>query len=352
MLKSGACSDLLVVGQKRTYATKEEEFDEDFSFDASASLQKEFRQQTRKTLSAEEFVMSILPKNPPDAAIMKLQKYFKQYPVNNTITADQVLITHIWDPVTEKEEKVSIPTMDVEEALAKAAELKLDIVQLGLRDGVAFCRIRDETQKALSTVADLLAVEDAPTQDDGGKASNWKMQSKTMNHQFKDVADAHFVKWKSVKIVEELGKGYPVKLQIQQFVSVESAVAKMKEMAEAIRLNAVKRSIPFNGTQVQVSEREINLQLTPTDPAKKGADGKPIVKTPSDKDWQRNMDRFREARGGSAGNMKKAEYRKYEHQGKRYALSKDGKGFVSISKDQQKTLDTQLISKHQNRNQE
>jgi hypothetical protein len=305
--------------QGRYTPTEEEEED---VFDPTAAVAGEARRLRQATL-IEALVDSLLPAGSPSEAREKLLAHFRATPINNCIGHQRVVITHTQNESGE-EVRMRLPEMTLEDALEQARDNNLDLVQVAEKaaDGIAYCRLRNEQVKALSLVSDLVPsasgasaaaqAAGAAGAADGSDPAQQQQQAQAeqlqggrtppqrepKSHVFRDAVDQHFVDWRSRKIVEELHRGHPVTLQIQQFISPESAIGKMKEMMDAVKAHAEKDEkfaagltqrdrglVSHRYTGVRVSDKELAVTLVP-DRKTSG------LKHPGPADWAAAQKRF------------------------------------------------------------
>jgi hypothetical protein len=293
--------------QKRFNSSTTTTQEEDFDFDASAAITKDAEQVSQQERT-EKLVRSLLAPygNPPnEEAVAKLRDHFTKEPINDCITAERVVITHVANEAGE-DTKLKLPEMSFEEALEQAKNNNRDLQQVALNRGVAYCRLRDAKKKAIESVADILglaketpaaATDDGPNADilntPAGQAAAKIFKKRELNlHTFRDAVDSHFCDWRGAKIASELARGHPIKLQILQFLSPQSANHKMQEMMKSIKhysevdkdfeSGLKKEPRPIVGHQstgIHVSDKELAVTLQPTGPGQS-------IKHPSDGDWK------------------------------------------------------------------
>eukprot|EP00796_Vickermania_ingenoplastis_P012901 gene12901-8761_t len=234
--------------------------------------------------NAETWLRSVLPRGAPAAAFAKARQYVQQHPVDELIASPVVQVTHILNTSGE-EEKSGWPKMDLEEAKRRASDRQLNLVMMARKDDVAFCRIRDEKAVILALVKKEL--EAAEEQASGAP----KKVKNMIQHPFRDVVDAHFIGWKSKKIVEDLKKGHPVKLVIREFQNWEAALLKLQEMCAAMQKVAESGKIPHHFTGITASSTEASIIFSPPAPGS----GKAVIRYPGNKEWENARKRMEDA---------------------------------------------------------
>lgn len=297
--------------------------EDDFSFDATAAISKDAEQvsQQQKILN---LVNSLLPPNGsgstssfPAAAYERLQVFFTKEPINECIQADRVVITHVANESGE-DTKLKLPEMSFEEAMEQAQNNNRDLQQVALNRGVAYCRLRDAKANALKSIEDLIGdgagdvasskndqqhqEDDSSSQSSSSTSSSSSigkpLKKRELNvHAFRDAVDSHFCDWRGAKIVNELARGHPIKLQILQFISPRTAFSKMEEMMQSIKNHAEtdkdfesglkKEPRPIVGHQstgIHVSDKELAVTLQPTAPGQ-------AIKHPSPAEWKAGLKR-------------------------------------------------------------
>ncbi|ORC87599.1 uncharacterized protein TM35_000212050 [Trypanosoma theileri] len=243
--------------------------DDDYVFDASLSVQKEAAVQTaKKTLDV--IIRELLPENAPAEAVQKVRVYLQQHPMDTLITQPKVQITHVEDPDSGTETKISLSPCELAEALQQAKERSMNLVQMGTRGDIAYCRIRNETPRILGLVSEELeALRQQQEQQQQQSSSRGSGRGKDqgvrelIDHTFRDVVDAHFVGWRSQKIVQDLRRRHPVRLSIKEFQSPDTALAKMREMCDAVRRNAESAGVAHHYTSLVATDREVSITLAP-----------------------------------------------------------------------------------------
>lgn len=267
-------------------------------FDVTSSLAEQVRA-AKQRKSIEGLIAELLPPAAPQEAATALRAYFDGRPINECIEADEIMITHVGG------EARRLPPMPLDAALEAAREQELDLVQMAasVKDGkrVAFCRIRDERTPAMESVKHLLGAAS------GGSDKSEAVQLRALNiHSFSDVCDAHFIGWRSKKIVVELKKRHPVKLVIERFTSAAGALEKMRAMLAAIEEHAKETAVIHHHTGITVSERELSVSLSPDVTASSHAKG---IRHPKQADWQRAQRKFEELGLGTAAPQRKGKRR-------------------------------------------
>lgn len=267
-------------------------------FDPTLSVQRDAAVSTAKK-SLDGLLRDVLPPNAPAAAIEKARAYLQQHPMDTLIIQPKVQITHIEDPDSGVETKMSLSPCELSEALQHAKERSMNLVQMGARGDIAYCRIRHETTRILALVSAELeaAREEAKQEKMGGRGDGEHAKNKTrelVDHSFRDVVDAHYVGWKSKKIVEDIKKRHPVKLTIKQFQSPTAAISKMREMCQAMQRYAEENVVYHHFTSIVANDREVSVTFAPSLPSAKGNAWKHI-KYPGEKEWTHAIQRMDEA---------------------------------------------------------
>ncbi|KAG5501840.1 hypothetical protein JKF63_04110 [Porcisia hertigi] len=291
-----------------------------FEFDPMAGVRHDAAVETAKK-SFESIVEEVAPPNAPADALAKIRSYLKQHPVDTLILHAEVQITHIENPDTGVEERVHLSPMGIKDALEQAQLRKMNLVQMGSRgDDLAFCRIRREqpwvwklVQPEMDLVAGLTGTPATDAAVEGQKQGEHQLHGsgsgeghadrprqyigktkELVDHAFRDAVDAHFIGWRSKKIVQDIGKGHPVKLTIRDFQSPEAAIHKLREMSNAVKSYAEERHIYHHFTSIVANDREASLTLSPPTANKSGTISK-TVKHPSEKDWVHALKRMEDS---------------------------------------------------------
>ncbi|KAF5222286.1 hypothetical protein ECC02_004567 [Trypanosoma cruzi] len=272
--------------------------EDDYVFDPTLSVQKDAAIHVAKK-SLDAIVRDLLPENAPDAATQKVRAYLQQHPMDTLITQPRVHITHVEDPESGRETKMSLSPCDLSEALEQAQEREMNLVQMGTRGDVAYCRIRREIPRILGLVGpELEALREEEKQEEsshrGGSDQAGGKIRELVDHSFRDVVDAHFVGWKSKKIVEDIKKRHPVKITIKEFQSPEAAIGKIREMCQAMQRYAEEKLIYHHFTSIVANDREVSVSFVPSLPSGKGNSWKHI-KYPGEKEWAHANKRMEEA---------------------------------------------------------
>ncbi|EPY37449.1 hypothetical protein AGDE_06485 [Angomonas deanei] len=286
---------------------------DEFEFDPLASIKHDVAVESAKQ-SIDTIVQSFLPEGAPPSAFTKVKQYFETHPIDSLIVEQQVQITHVQNPETGAEEKMgNLSPCDLEEALEQAQERGLNLVQMGSREGTAFCRIRDEKPWVLNLIKEEMASAGVLPAEEGGV----KLKS-MIDHQFRDAVDAHFVGWKSKKIAEDIKRQHPVKLVIKDFQSAETAIYKLQEMTTAIKEYCETKKIYFHYPGITANDREASIILSPSGSARSGTSAD-TIKCPSAKDWDNALKRMQEAckKSGRLGTYVKANTLKKRNVGTR-----------------------------------
>ena len=280
---------------------------QEFNFDGGAALAEDVKR-TQQFSAARQVALSTLPPKAPPGAVEKVVKHLAAHPINDAIMAQRIVVTHVENAQGE-EAKQPMPEMPLAEALSKARDLSLDLVQMAEKDGRAFCRLRKEKKKLLELVKDELE----PAQPE-------VTLRESVSFVVRDVINAHTVEWKSRQVVEQLQRLHPVKLCIQQFATPESAAQKMKELMAQIKKFAEEKEVYHHYTGIQSSDRELAVTLSPSVSTKRGAAAK-VVKHPSPEDWAQQSAKLeahcKESRGQAIGTYRKRETLKHRNMGVR-----------------------------------
>lgn len=331
----------------------------EFEFDPMASMRRDAAVESAKQ-SIQSVVESMLPPNAPASAVAKTRKYLEQHPVDTLIVHPRVIITHVQNSDTQVEEKMSLSPCSCTEALAQARERRMNLVQMGSRDDVAFCRIRNESIWIMKLMHDDLATagdaggsgraetgghtadlvgaggagEARTAMSESGSYHRPSKPRPQVEHAFRDMVDAHFIGWKSKKICQDLRKGHPVKLTIRDFQSAEAAVTKLREMCQAMKTYAEAERIAHNYTSIVAHDREASITFVPayatTATPSNGAGGNSAkaIRHPSEKDWAHTMTRMEAAcrKAGISGTYAKSNKLKPRNLGMRtYRVDKYGR---------------------------
>jgi len=315
--------ELATATAARAREDEEEDEDDEEIIDLTASIESSIRRDAGETVaeSAREAVIAkLLPPTAPAEAIEALRKYFTERPINGMIRADVVTITHIEgrDGRDERAPAAGYKELSFDDALEKAMDAEMDLVRFGGKFDdqrgidVAYCRLRFEKVAALRSVAPLLpkelnemlvktgivpesAGDDAADAEEEAK-KDFVLEEMTV-HQFRDRADAHFVGWKSKKIVQEMRRRHPTRLLIGEFSTPVSAIRKMREMLLAIEQHAKVEDapVPHFYTGVHANGKELAIILQPQPAKAKQKDGG--VRHPSPEDWKRALTKMNDALG-------------------------------------------------------
>lgn len=258
---------------------------EPFHYDPLEGIQRDVATETVKR-GADELVRSLLPAFAPPEAVMKAKQHILQHPINELIAAEKVVVTHT---VNEKgeETRAGLPPCSLDEALQLAREKGVQLVQMAYKNGTAYCRIRDEKSQLLQLVQQELDAAEAAS-------SSQKKKKPMLQHQFRDVVDAHFIGWKSKKIIADLKKGHPVKLVIREYQNWEGALEKLREMCRAVQKVGEAEKVPHLYTSIIANSTEVSVSYAP--PVSSGGGGKTLtIKHPVEKDWAHAKKRMEEA---------------------------------------------------------
>lgn len=275
----------------------DDDADDGFTLNATDILHRQVAQ-ANASANSDALVAMWLPDNAPQPAKDKVLEYLRSHPVDNLIQCSSVLVTHIEENGEEK--KVNVSEMPLEDAIESAKERGLSVVQMGERDGLAYVRFRNEKNRVLSLVAaELAEIDNTATQSIRLK--------KATEHVFRDVVDAHFIGWKSKKIVEDLKKLHPVKVGVNQFQTAESAVSKLREMCNAMKQHAEATGVYHHFTSINTSDKEVAILFSPSVQGKNNSSKS--VKHPGEKEWNHTANRLGEVlrKSGRSGTYSKAE---------------------------------------------
>jgi translation initiation factor IF-3 len=294
----------LLAAARRSAASTAGEEDDDFEFDVAGNIQAEHAQQQQND-AVRATAAAMVPPGASQAALFKLQEVLRQFPINACIVTAEVVIPHVANDAGE-DVKMRLGPMPRGEALQNAADAGMDLVQLAVNSGVAYCRVRHEQPKALKKIADLLVGLEggaAPAAEENA------VRMKALNvHTFRDVVDAHFIEWRSKKVAAELAKRHPIKLQIEKFATAHAAVEKMQEMLEAVKEAAEEYEpvVVHHHTGISVSEKDLSVTLTPSVNAG-AANAAKQIKHPGEKEWAQALRKLEGNfdDGGRTGTYKK-----------------------------------------------
>ena len=290
--------------QRRTFMSSSDD-DGGLDFSYTPDLASEAKELSKGEM-IEKIASEWLPHFANEDIRNKLRKQLSTTPVNGMITSDEIQITHVENEQGE-DVKFQLGAMSLRDALAQARDNERDLVQLASNGNKSFCRLRCEKKRFLATVQEELdALEAIATGGKGGRNDGHKKKKAQTQHIFKDVVDAHFIGWKSVKIFNEIKSGHPVKLAIQQFQDPSRAVAKLQEMLAAIKAKAdaaaaastdPTKASPglhfYSGIGVSPSELSITLQPV-TDSNSKVKQ----TRHPQPKEWAQTEQKLESLTGG------------------------------------------------------
>lgn len=266
---------------------------DEYIFDASTLVQREAAEAGAEN-NLEKILSSWLPEYAPDAAIDKVKAYLAKNPVDELILSPTVQVTHIEDESGEEKKVSNLSPMTLKEAIENARERGISVVQMAERDGVAFVRIRNEKKRVLEMIAQELSSLESSTP--AQPQVNLRLKN-NIDHIFRDAVDDHFVGWKSKKIVDDMKKLHPVKIGIQQFQSADTAVSKLRQMANAIKTQAESLGVWHHFTSMNASDKEVSVLFSPSIQGKANASKQ--VKHPSEKEWNNLVSRLEGALGKS-----------------------------------------------------
>lgn len=327
----------------------------DFEFDPMAGVRHDAAVETAKK-SIDSIMEELAPPNAPPAAMEKIRTYLTQHPVDALILPPSVQITHIENAETGVEDRVHLSPMETKDALEQAHFRNMNLVQMGARGTeLAYCRIRRERpwilklvqvemEAAEGTMGDPAALtsplmpESAATEGTGASQALSHHQhqqqpqhiGKTkplIDHQFRDAVDAHFVGWRSKKIVQDLRKGHAVKVTIKDFQNPEAAVNKLREMSNAMKAYAEAEHIYHHFTNIVANDREVSISFSPPSANKSGTIAK-AVKYPTEKEWASALKRMEDAcqKAGRIGTYMKSGKLKMRNMGaSTYRVDKYGR---------------------------
>lgn len=282
------CSTPLQTGAAVRFVASKNEDDQDFSFDSTELIQREAAVANASS-NTERLLQQLLPPGAPDSARTKVANYFREHPVDQLILCSTVQVTHIEDEAGEEKKAGNLSPMPLKDALEAAAARGLQVVQMGEANGKAFVRLRDERKRIMAIIAEdmaSVAVESKPSEE----ADQQVRLKKSIDHAFRDVVDAHFISWKSKKIVEDIKRLHPVKVAIQQFQSAESAIAKLREMTVAIKGHAEAANVIHHFTTINVGDKEISILFSPSAQGKENS--AKAIKHPGEKEWANALNRL------------------------------------------------------------
>lgn len=297
----------------------------DFEFDPMAGVRHDAAVETAKK-SIDSIIEELAPPHAPSEALAKIRSYLIQHPVDALILHEEVQITHIENPDTGAEERVHLSPMPRSEAQEQAQLRKMNLVQMGSRGNeLAYCRIRRERPWILKLVQaemeqaagamgnpEVLTSPSAAATESGSAAAGIangeshapatahqqpQYVGKTkplIDHQFRDAVDAHFIGWRSKKIVQDLRKGHAVKVTIKDYQSPEAAIHKLREMCNAMKTYAEAEHVWHHFTSIVANDREASVSFSPPTANKSGTVAKG-VKYPTEKEWASALKRMEDA---------------------------------------------------------
>nr|CCC91278.1 conserved hypothetical protein [Trypanosoma congolense IL3000] len=273
--------------------------DDEFVFDPTLSVQRDAAVKTAKE-SLDNILQGLVPSRASEEARQKVRAYLQQHPIDTLITQPRVQITHLEDKESGTESKISLSPCDLSEALQQAQERGMNLVQMGTRGDVAYCRIRNEmprVQALISAELEALSEQEAQQSERGdgrGAAKSEGKMRELIDHAFRDAVDAHFVGWRSKKIVEDIKKRHPVKLTIKEFQSPEAAIGKLREMCLAMQRHAEELVVYHHFTSIVANDREASITFAPSLPRPQ-SDAWKHIKYPGEKEWASALKRMEEA---------------------------------------------------------
>ena len=268
---------------------------DDFSNDLFDSLSKEHERERRlrsmpSSVDFESMIIKMLPEvnRKSQMAIDALRGYFLKNKINNFIPCEKVRITHI-----ETNDQSANQTIDrnltysIEEAIAIAEQGGNDLVMMAEKDGVAFCKIKNEKKRALQQIENLLTQTDVSRNANTHELPRAKAM-KTEEFIFRDVIDTQAIEWKSKYAMQALKKNRQVKLICEKFSSPRIVVEKLQQFLEKIRDFSQTENIAYNAMQLSASDRTFVVTLTPTQISKG-------IRNPGRAEWDKVMQRFQNA---------------------------------------------------------
>lgn len=287
----GTSSLLLPKGPPFTYSEPSEKTNVDFHYDPIEGIQRDVAIATAQR-SAEAVLRELLPPHAPPEAFSKARQYLLEHPINELITEPNIQITHIANAEGEEVKSTGGGSrMERSAAIRQAREKGLDLVLMGHKGDTAYCRIRNEKAHVLQLVKKELDAS-AITEESAERLTKMK---EVVQHQFRDVVDAHFVGWKSKKIVQDIKKGHPVKLVIREFQNWEGAILKLKEMSKAIQHVAEGEKVSHHFSSITANMNEVSISFSPSvrknDPGSKSVH----IKHPIEKEWANAKKRMEES---------------------------------------------------------
>lgn len=267
--------------------------EEEFEYDPMAGVQHDAAVATAAQ-SLDTILNSLLPEGAPPAVATKVRGYLTQHPIDALIVADAVQITHVENPETGVEEKTARSPVSLTEALEQSACRRMHLVQMGSRDGTAFCRIRNEQTRINALIEAEMAAYVEQQQSLKVDPHRGRRTKELVDHVFRDAVDAHFISWKSKKICEDIKRGHPVKLTIRDFQSVDAAIYKLREMCNAMKEFAEREKISHHFTSIVTNDREASITLSPATANKSGTVSN-AVRHPNEKEWESALVRMQAA---------------------------------------------------------
>ncbi|KPI83644.1 hypothetical protein ABL78_7316 [Leptomonas seymouri] len=317
-----------------------------FEFDPLDGVRHDAAVETAKK-SVDNIVEELAPLNAPAEALAKIRTYLVQHPVDALILHPEVLITHIENPDTGAEDRVHLSPMDIKSALEQAQLRKMNLVQMGARGNeLAYCRIRRERpwilkmvqaemEQAGGMMGDPAAIRSpsaavagattaaaegevhAPASSPQQHPPQYIGKTKPLiDHPFRDAVDAHFIGWRSKKIVQDIRKGHAVKVTIKEFQSPESAIIRLREMCNAMKAYAETEHVYHHFTSIVANDREASIAFSPPTANKSGTMAK-SVRHPTEKEWVNALKRMEDAcqKAGRLGTYMKTNKLKMRNMG-------------------------------------
>lgn len=276
-------SSSLLLPNKLPFTSPEpsEKTNDDFHYDPMEGIQRDAAKATAQR-GAEAVLRQLLPPHAPPEAFSKARQYLVEHPINELITEPNIQITHIANAEGEEAKSTGGGSpVERSTAIRQAREMGLDLVLMGRKGDTAYCRIRNEKTHVLQLVKKELDASASAAES----ADRLTKTKEVVQHQFRDVVDAHFVGWKSKKIVQDIKKGHPVKLVIREFQNWEGAILKLKEMCKAIQHVAEGEKVSHHFSSITANMNEVSISFSPS-VRKNDAGSKALhIKHPMEKEW-------------------------------------------------------------------
>ena len=261
----------------------------DFSQGVLNDLQVQHEMQRRAKMipspsQYEQMISNILPSDQKNnrAALSALREYFRKTPINEYIPCERVVITSVETP----DGKDIKPDADkrkfsIQDAIVYARSRDQDVVMLGENQGVGYCKIRNEVRRALKQIDNHLTTGNSPS------GNIIKSQGKPVEYSIRDVIAHNDLVWRSQRIRDDLSKRKQVRIVCAKFLSPPSAVSKIREFLDLIKIKTAEVGVGHSAMQIVISENELGVILHPT--------GGKETKHPSDSDWVKHQQRLQKA---------------------------------------------------------